>query len=633
MVVRRIATPLAVVALLLLVLCSAAQAVPPQPPPPPPLISNGDFEDPLISGAPERTVPTGWSSDYFGGVHLVAAQTWPPASGSQSVELGDDFASSWEMHQDVPAVNGQRYDLSFAFSGDPAVDPLKWGCHADDAIKRLYAEWHGTLVGRFDFDTTGRTTSDMGWTTAHVLVDGAATAARLRFWGGSGDCGPAIDHVVLGAPAAGETSVRLGDPGIIVAGQQATVNATVLGPTVASMPTGTVQFKLDGSPVGDPVVLTNGVADLQLTSYATHDYTLTAVYHPDDAAFQASSVTGAFYVGQARTSTSLFATPDYPIAGQPFGLDAGVYVETPGAGTPTGAIEFSDGAGPIADPVEIDGAGAAGIGPLALDPGVYYLRAAYSGDGNFSSSYSDLRLVVAQIPTSIATSAAPSVVPPGSAYTVTAGIGATVQTDVKPTGTVQFGVGGVPAGEPVTIGADGVAKISLTAPADATTLDLTAAYSGDDMYSAITGRLRVAVRVPATITRPSGTIPRPPGPAAAPRDLSCLAAGRSAKLKPAVRGGELIDVTCNQAAGASVSLRLSLTAARRLGIKAGGALIVARGNRSDRGSAKFAIRVLFTKKYRQRLGHAKRLRLTLNASVIDSLGRRLVLTQPLTLKR
>jgi hypothetical protein len=95
----------------------------------------------------------------------------------------------------------------------------------------------------------------------------------------------------------------------------------------------------------------------------------------------------------------------------------------------------------------------------------------------------------------------------------------------------------------------------------------------------------------------------------------------------------LIDVTCNQAGSASVSLRLSAAAARRLGIKAGGALIVARGNRSDRGSAKFAIRVLFTKKYRQRLGRAKRLRLTLNASVIDSLGRRLVLTQPLTLKR
>src|SRR5690349_7857338 len=88
-------------------------------PPPPQLIVNGDFEASAI---------TPWTS--FGGPSSLADQTWwVAASGKQSIELYGGGA----IAQDVPTTAGGRYDLTFAYAGNP-------GC--TQGTKHLTVSWN-----------------------------------------------------------------------------------------------------------------------------------------------------------------------------------------------------------------------------------------------------------------------------------------------------------------------------------------------------------------------------------------------------------------------------------------------------------------------------------------------------------
>src|SRR3954453_133437 len=184
MAVRRIAAPLAVVALLL---CGSAQAVPP----PPPLVTNGDFESSTLDP---------WSA-WRGTVRLATQSDWTAASGQHSVEL----SGYGSVYQDIATTAQQRYDLSFSYAGDPSA--------ACSGVKTLDVSWAGGLPtqsgkgGSFTFDTTGRTTASMGWQTAHMLVDASGSPTALAFGDDNApvDCGIVIDNVSMGAPAATQT--------------------------------------------------------------------------------------------------------------------------------------------------------------------------------------------------------------------------------------------------------------------------------------------------------------------------------------------------------------------------------------------------------------------------------------------
>jgi len=67
-------------------------------------------------------------------------------------------------------------------------------------------------------------------------------------------------------------------PPTIVPGQEAILTATV----TANTPTGTVQFLVDGSPLGAPVLVVGGVATLSTTSFATVGlFAISATYSGD----------------------------------------------------------------------------------------------------------------------------------------------------------------------------------------------------------------------------------------------------------------------------------------------------------------------------------------------------------------
>jgi hypothetical protein len=144
-----------------------------------------------------------------------------------------------------------------------------------------------------------------------------------------------------------------------------------------------VQFSVDGTDIGSPVVVSGGTANSPVLTGpggippASGSHTVSALFTPDDAITYASSTGSTSHVvDQAATTTTLSV--------HAHDLRAVVAAVSPGAGTPTGTVSFS--------------VGGESVGTAALVNGVATLTytvpagkantvaAAYSGDSNFTAS-------------------------------------------------------------------------------------------------------------------------------------------------------------------------------------------------------------------------------------------------------
>lgn len=120
----------------------------------------------------------------------------------------------------------------------------------------------------------------------------------------------------------------------VVYGEAATAAVTVGGTDE-----GTVQFTLDGDPVGDPVALDEAgeatSADLTGSALAVGAHQVGAVFTPtDDATFAGSSATPqTLIVSQATTTSSVVVTATE--------MTSTVSPVAPGAGVPTGTVQFN----------------------------------------------------------------------------------------------------------------------------------------------------------------------------------------------------------------------------------------------------------------------------------------------------
>jgi hypothetical protein len=139
-----------------------------------------------------------------GEMDLVPKSVWLPAAGKQSIELnGGSRAASVE--QAFNASAGARYRISFSLAGNPA-----W---QGGQLMQVLVAWedidsHGNTLSittqTFTFDTTGKSSSNMGW-TKHTLDVGPSVPGtvegRLFFISqtdvGNSDFGPAIDKATV----------------------------------------------------------------------------------------------------------------------------------------------------------------------------------------------------------------------------------------------------------------------------------------------------------------------------------------------------------------------------------------------------------------------------------------------------
>ncbi len=178
-----------------------------------------------------------------------------------------------------------------------------------------------------------------------------------------------------------------------VFGQNLTFTATVAPASGGVAPTGTVQFVIDGSNFGAPVSLSacapspDACASISDSALSVGNHTVAANYtHTGSFNDSSGSLASGQAVNKADTSSTLASSANPSVYGQAVTFTATVSVVAPGGGTPTGNVQFFDGATSL-------GTGAlAGttttLTTSALSVATHSITAKYLGDANFNWSMS-----------------------------------------------------------------------------------------------------------------------------------------------------------------------------------------------------------------------------------------------------
>jgi hypothetical protein len=206
-------------------------------------------------------------------------------------------------------------------------------------------------------------------------------------------------------------------------------------------------------------------------------------------------------VNPAATTTTVTATPNPAICGQPVTLTATISVNPPCSGTPTGTVIFViSGDGPALFGT-VNGSGQATVTVSSLSVGVHQVSAFYSGDASFAASTGVLNLTVVKGSTTTNVTATPNPSACGQSVTVCATVTTVPPATGTPTGTVTF-TG--PGGLNLTVALNGAGQACLTS----TTLaagTITATYNGSSCLLTSTGTVAVTVNPAATTTTVTAT--------------------------------------------------------------------------------------------------------------------------------
>ena len=321
-------------------------------------------------------------------------------------------------------------------------------------------------------------------TTSNLALGGNAVTAVY-----DGDSTFAASTSAILNQTAGEptTTTLAAEPSsaTVVSGQPVTYTATV-GSTYPGTPTGTVSFYDGSTPLGSAATLNaQGQASIQATP-AVGGHSITAVYS-GDGTFATSTSAALSQTVLAPTTATLTANPSSsPVYGEPVTYTVNV---TSSYGTPSGTVDFYDGANLMADPPLVNGQASISLpaGSASLPLGADAIRAVYHSDGTFDSSNSafiDQTVGQAGTSTSVSSNAGSAVW--GQPVTFTAKVAVQNPGSGSPSGTVNFldGTTVICANEPVS--QPGETAACQTAGLSVGPHSVTAVYSGDNDFATST---------------------------------------------------------------------------------------------------------------------------------------------------
>ncbi len=442
-----------------------------------------------IDGTPGSSIPlaagtaTTSTSTLTPGSHSVSAAFTasgaPPnfsnSSGSLPTQVVNAGNSSTSVASDInPSVFGQNVTFTATVSAVlPAV---------------------GTPTGTVTFTIDGAPTADSpvaltgstaSTSTAALSISGSPHSLSATYNGDSSFGGS------TGSLAAGQTvnqagtSVSLGsDSNPSVFGENVTFTATVSASAPgAGTPTGTVTFTIDGTPTGDsPVTVSGGSASTSTAGLAVGNRNIVATYS-GDTSFSGDSDGLTQTVNQADTSTSLSSDFNPSVFGQSVTFTATVSITAPGAGTPTGSVDFVIDGTPTT--VGLSGLTAT-LTTSTLGVGPHTVSAAYGGSSSFATSNDSLPTQTVNrgsTTTGVTSSQNPSLL--GGSVTFTATVGVVAPAAGTPTGSVDFVIDGTPT----TVALSGLTATLTTSALGVGSHTVTAAYSGNSDFDTSTGSL------------------------------------------------------------------------------------------------------------------------------------------------
>jgi Bacterial Ig-like domain (group 3)/IPTL-CTERM motif len=289
----------------------------------------------------------------------------------------------------VPGNHGQNYPVITSVSIASGSATIS-GTINSNAGTTLHLEFFAS--GACDASGNGEGQSFIG--TTDVTTDGSGNASfgPLAFAVPAGQgvitstatspAGDTSEFSQCSAAVQGATSTALAssrNPSTV--GQSITFTATVTGST----PTGTVQFKDGAANLGSPVALSGGVATLATSALMQGSHLITAVYGGD-----ANNVTSTSpvvnqvvnFAAAGATTTALASSQNPSTLGQ-----AVTFTATVSGATPTGAVQFFDGASSLGT-AAIGAGNTATLTTSTLTQGTHTITAAYGGDANNAASTS-----------------------------------------------------------------------------------------------------------------------------------------------------------------------------------------------------------------------------------------------------
>ena len=328
-------------------------------------------------------------------------------------------------------------------------------------------------------------------------------------------------------------------------GRQVAVTVAAAPTSGSGTPTGDVALLVSPGTPGTPGIdwntLANGTITWQTTLLPGGTYKVIAHYE-GDTTFGASysSPSGTITVnpetsfvympgmdlGTDQSGNIIYATS--VAYGSPYVLRADVLnsqrvscappgfgIGAPFIACPTGTISFTDNGNTLdASPYRLNSAGFTEDQIIQLTAGSHVLAGSYSGDPSYkASTITPVTVTITQAATAINNVAAPGTANANQQFTVTAAV-ATSSSGVAPTGTVKFFANGtlLPGTvqyTPINGSASGNASLGAslsTSISTAGTYTITATYSGDGNYTAVTAGQSNSVPIVVSAPAPSFTL-------------------------------------------------------------------------------------------------------------------------------
>jgi autotransporter-associated beta strand protein len=296
-----------------------------------------------------------------------------------------------------------NYTITYSI-GDLTVNPAPLTITANDQ-SRAYGAPNPTLTASYSGFVNGDTPASL--TTPVILTTPAPSVSPIGTYpinaAGATSTNYAITfHAGTLTIARASSQVTMVKPGGTSVFGQA-VSFTALVSTAATVPTGVVNFYVDGTLSGSaPINPSTGLATFTTTAPGVGAHAITASYAGDTNFLGSQSGAIQQAVGQADSQSVVSAQLVRNRRGQvvEVDLDAGVLAVAPGGGTPTGTVSFFSGRRKLGS-----AALRGGKAVLALRPARLLntsVRVQYTGDANFHSSVSSPVLVTQRTKTAMA---------------------------------------------------------------------------------------------------------------------------------------------------------------------------------------------------------------------------------------
>ncbi|MGW3269588.1 beta strand repeat-containing protein, partial [Streptomyces sp. NPDC001056] len=432
------------------------------------------------------------------GTHTITADysgdtDFAPSTGTDTQTVGTTATTTTVTSSPDPSGLGQPVTLTATVArATPGA-----GTPAGTVTFTVDGTGGGTFTGTLDANGVATVTVDTLGVGDHNVT--AAYGGDADFSGSSGT----TTHTV-GTPTSATTVSASPDPSVF--GETVTLTALVTAvPPAIGTPTGTVTFTVTGSGGGTvTAALVAGVATATISSLEAGTHSVTASYG-GDGTFGPSSSSTTHLVTQSATTTAVTSSPSPSAFGQPVTVTATVAASAPGAGVPTGSVQFTFSGGQVVSVPLSDGI--ASFTTAGLTAGSHIVTAAYSGDPNFASSQASTSQTVTPAATTTTVTSAPNPSVYGAQVTISAVVAPVAPGAGIPTGTVTF-TSSSGRTRTVALDASGVATFTTSVPFSAGDELITATYNGDGNFASSTGSTTQVIN-PADTTTTVTSAPNP----------------------------------------------------------------------------------------------------------------------------